>query len=533
MAGGDNPRQRMINMMYLVLTALLALQVSASIIEKFIFLYRSMDQAKQNSEAGSQAALKALEKKASKEKNSKDAKQAVKRAHELVKQTAKVNAEIDKIMNELKEFAGGGEDHHHVVKNPKEETKVEVKMIGANKDGLGYKLQKILNKQVAWFNRKAKEWDLKLPKFPEIALDNKDNPIYKDEKDPLTLNKDFANSNFGQTPVIAALAIIVQKQNELINYEQQILQKLGADDLAAGVKFDKIMAFAAAEATVIATGQDYKAKLILTATSDKLKPKMSVSSGSLKMMKGGVGDVTIPAGSSAGERSWTGTISFKDPKTQRDTTFKTEALKFTVVEPTLIVNTQGGFPLYKNCANELQTSVPALGAGYEPSFGVNNGSVVPGSKIGDCTIFPSKEGDCVLTVRSSGINVGNKKFKVIPVPPPNVYLAGSNGRKVSLDKPIPAPPRLQVKADPDPTFERTLPKEAKYQVVGLEITQFRGGASVKSKRENSGSFTFSSVYSPRRGDGFNVKVTGVNRINSRGNIEPAPILRPNIQFTTR
>jgi gliding motility-associated protein GldM len=47
MAGGANetPRQRMIGMMYLVLTALLALQVSNAVLDKFIFIDQALQQS--------------------------------------------------------------------------------------------------------------------------------------------------------------------------------------------------------------------------------------------------------------------------------------------------------------------------------------------------------------------------------------------------------------------------------------------------------------------------------------------------------
>ena len=44
MAGGkETARQKMIGMMYLVLTALLALQVSNSVLEKFIFINQAFE----------------------------------------------------------------------------------------------------------------------------------------------------------------------------------------------------------------------------------------------------------------------------------------------------------------------------------------------------------------------------------------------------------------------------------------------------------------------------------------------------------
>ena len=64
MAGGgkQTPRQRMINMMYLVLTAMLALQVSSSIIDKFIFLNASLEHSLDAARKASENALNTLKK---------------------------------------------------------------------------------------------------------------------------------------------------------------------------------------------------------------------------------------------------------------------------------------------------------------------------------------------------------------------------------------------------------------------------------------------------------------------------------------
>ena len=49
MAGGkETPRQRMIGMMYLVLTALLALQVSNQILQKFVLINDGMERTSRN-----------------------------------------------------------------------------------------------------------------------------------------------------------------------------------------------------------------------------------------------------------------------------------------------------------------------------------------------------------------------------------------------------------------------------------------------------------------------------------------------------
>ena len=43
MAGGDSPRQKMINMMYIVLIAMLALNVDTKVLKKFIMINDSFE----------------------------------------------------------------------------------------------------------------------------------------------------------------------------------------------------------------------------------------------------------------------------------------------------------------------------------------------------------------------------------------------------------------------------------------------------------------------------------------------------------
>ena len=62
MAGGkETPRQRMIGMMYLVLTALLALQVSNQILQKFVLLNNGMERTSQNYAGKNQFLIKQMQ----------------------------------------------------------------------------------------------------------------------------------------------------------------------------------------------------------------------------------------------------------------------------------------------------------------------------------------------------------------------------------------------------------------------------------------------------------------------------------------
>ena len=63
MAGGkESPRQKMINMMYLVLTAMLALQVSNALLQKFQLLNNSLEKANVSANDNNNKTVEAIRK---------------------------------------------------------------------------------------------------------------------------------------------------------------------------------------------------------------------------------------------------------------------------------------------------------------------------------------------------------------------------------------------------------------------------------------------------------------------------------------
>lgn len=525
-----SPRQQMIGLMYLVLMAMLALQVSSSIMDKFIFLNSALENSLASAQKASDQALAALKKEVKKSGNSREGLERIKRAELLKKKTVEMLGDIDKIKQKLIKEAGEGLDPKtHTVKNPKEETKVGFIMIGPNKDGEAYKLKKKLDKYVGWLSTEFK--DLELPKFDKIAEGNANNPLFADH--PIQKSKDFAEANFEHTPVVAGLAVLTQKQSVILRYQAEVLKKLGAGDISNTLKFDKVEAGVSVEANTVAPGDEYKAELFISASASKANPRMTLN-GSPIPVKDGKGEVSFkvrdPGAYKDGRAKgkWSGSITFKSRG--RDTTFQVEK-EYTIVQPVLLVNSATLNPLYRNCANPLVTSVPALGSSYSPSYQVTNGSAVPGAKKGYVTVFPGGGAKTKLTVSSNGTLVGNQVFDVLPVPPPTIMLANRNGGAINIERPLPAA-RFQILAKADENFKKALPKEATYRVTQIEVTTFRGGGSTGSRKLSGGALNVRSL-NTRRGDGVMVKVLGVQRVNSRGQIEPAPIRNRIISFRVR
>src|SRR3982751_3022351 len=90
MAGGkETPRQKLIGMMYLVLTALLALQVSSAVLEKFAIINVTLDELRSDTDAKNAIVATNIIAEGEK-KNSPKVRTAVenaKKARELTKQS--------------------------------------------------------------------------------------------------------------------------------------------------------------------------------------------------------------------------------------------------------------------------------------------------------------------------------------------------------------------------------------------------------------------------------------------------------------
>jgi len=526
MAGAkETPRQKMVGMMYLVLTALLALQVSSSIIDKFLFLNSSLEIANSKAEASSEASIAALEKtiKDQEEKGGKASPVALKnldRAKELRKKTKAMLARIESFRQKIVKEAGDGVDPKTgQIKNAKEETKVEIMMIATNKKGQGYTLKKELDDFVTRLYNDYK--DLGIQPFDPLTPTNEKNPLYK--TDPINRGKDWVNASFGQTPVAAAIAVLEQKKSEVIRYEQEILKRLGAVDVDNAVKFDKIVAMVSAESSVLAPGDEFRAKMFLAASASNIKSTMTFNGGPVTV-RDGVGEVKIPIAAGvkgSSEVPWKAVISFVDQKGENQT-YETSG-KYTVVEAVLQISSGTLNPLYINCANPLVTSVPALGASYNPSFDVSQGRAIPGSQKGEVTVVPANLGKLTLGVSSGGNKIGSKEFDVIPTPPPTVALFNSAGDKeIPLDKPVPLG-NFQILAQPEPNFYKALPKECSYRVTGVIVTHIRGGAGIGERSYSSGSMNLPKDFDVRKGDALSFKITGVQRASSLGGIEDIKI----------
>ena len=520
MAGGkETPRQKLIGMMYLVLTALLALQVSSAIILKFKFLDDSLMAVNGKTSSENDGRLKGIEKAVAERKGAatgKD-KRVLSDAAEVRKRTADIVKYLDGVRQTLITKAGGlNPDGSY--KDPSAEDKVAIEMIGANPGkGEAYKMKDKLN-EYANFLKKYN------PNVKPLAIDAKDDPVAS--KDEHQRGKDFAQLNFEATPLTAALAVLAQKESEILKNEADALTKLAGEVGAEVIKFDKIFAMARAESKTVAAGTKYKADMFIAASSDAITPIMTYQGRPIKV-EGGMGKIefTAQAGNydkeGISKQQWTGQIRINNKG--RDTTFTVKEEYF-VAKPVIQVQSASVQALYLNCGNELNVQVPALGATYDPSFSAAGAAVVKGATKGLVTLIPNAK-EVTLNVSSGGNKIGSEKFQVRLIPKPEVVaLAGGKPVNEKQGMTAPGPRSITMKAIPDESFKNFLPKDARYRIFKWEAVLVRGRRPIAQESFSGETANLTSFAAQaKEGDRIMIEVKEVKRMNFRNDIEEVPI----------
>lgn len=513
----ETPRQKMIGMMYLVLTALLALQVSSALIYKFQALNTSLEKTVSTNDAGNrkkQAGIISLVQQRGKKPREVELSNE---AQEIRLKTQQILAEIDAIKKELIEKTGGYDDEGGF-KGAKEETEVEVIMIGANENsGKAYALKKKLDEYIAFINKHSNV------KFEGLAKHASEDPSLKNNSDQK--NKDYAHLNFGQTPMVAALAVLSETEAKILDMENGLLtdirKKISDEDFIV----DQMKPVVKPQSDFVVAGTKYNAEMFMVASSSALKPQMEFNNAPIEVSGDGIGSLSFMA--SGGnykpdgtvKKTWTGKIKMKNPKGQ-DTTYLVTH-EYTVVKPVIQVQSASVQSLYRNCGNKLNISVPALGASYHPSFRVQGAAILTEGRPGAVTLVPTGT-QVNVAVNNNGSFLGEENFGVKLVPLPSIEVKVNNRRVPPLEGVAASAARtMTIRAIPETNFAQALPADANFFVSEGLITLAKGKKKKGEMRITNGqgiSLTpLAQLMEP--GDRLIVEIIKVKRKNFRGEIE--------------
>ena len=468
----ETPRQKMIGMMYLVLTALLALQVSNAVLEKFAIINQTLVGLITEGNNESERVLQQIMADAGESQDAGvlKAKENAQKVRDLTKSTI---AAMDKLKKDMMAKSDQTEINDDLIND--HSSKVATMMIDTKSPvGTGY--ENLLNTYVKELNTLT-GID---PPFTKIARAPKEIPIFASNDDHV--RKNFLTFTFENTPVIAALASVTQAETEILDYESRALDKLSKDAGAKRISFDQFIPMVRAKSSTVAAGAKYEAQMFLTGSSTALESEFFQDGRKLPIVEdvSGVkmGKIEFTAQGGGYNKDGIATKRFKALIEVKGQKFEQD-IEYFVAQPVIRVTTGNAPTLYMNCGNNVFIEVPALSTNYNPTFSGASADIVKGDKPGKVTIIP-KARKITVGVSNGGIKIGDQPFDVKNVPDPR-YVAYIGNTPVDLRNGIKANQiaTLRFVAEPETNFKEEVPKDARYRIKRAEVILGRGTTGVQ------------------------------------------------------
>jgi gliding motility-associated protein GldM len=304
MALPKEPRQKMINIMYLVLTALLALNVSSEILNAFKVVDKSLTGSNDNLNKANSTLYSSLLAKTNEAASAVNAKIWQPKADQAKKLSDAMNTYIEDIKKQLKAEAGLklNESGQEVFKEDDLEAATRLFGNGEGGKNLGPQLeQKLKDYRVAMLAidpEIAKEFttSLSVDGAPATGQDGK--------------VKDFTDAYFHMTPTVAGLTLLSKFQNNVKNSENQVATFCHSKVGEVKVKFDKTGVLVGQSANYVMPGQEIEITAGIGAYSSAGAPQISIGGASVPVVDG-QGKYKFQA-SGAGKQTKTVTIRYKD-----------------------------------------------------------------------------------------------------------------------------------------------------------------------------------------------------------------------------
>ena len=268
-----SPRQKMIGMMYLVLTAMLALNVSKEAVEAFKKVDKGLTKTVENYILKNNLVYADFDR--AEAENPRKAGPWKTKAY-AVKQRAD---EVYNYLQDLKiEIITTAEGPETLAVNGREVIIDEVKriddtnvpsqiLIGANEDGKANTLKALLDDYRSFLIETLGGTSVTSEDALRSMLNT--DPVYNEKTKE---NERWENGTFQTLPLVAVITILSKIQVDVRNAETEVLNYLYAQIDAASFKFNKLVPTVITNSNYIMAGNEYSAQVFIAATDTNPRP---------------------------------------------------------------------------------------------------------------------------------------------------------------------------------------------------------------------------------------------------------------------
>ena len=427
------PRQIMINLMYLVLTAMLALNVSAEVINAFFKFRDGLERTNTVVESANAASIKAL---SAAVDEKPDYKALLPAAEQVQAITSEFSTYIDDVTNRLDEAAGGLVTEHNDPSRIGKPERYKDKEIPTQFFVDGYE-GPVGEKVVAEgpvIKQKVAETRERLLAVLEGIKSDKNLRMTDDEiadiVSKMTLEIDTTNLSgksweefsFDHMPVAACYPTLAKLKTDANTSGNMIINYLSGKVGAVVVKFDQFVVSASPKQTYLLQGDTYESEIFLSAASSQAKVRVSVNGQTLPTDNKGIATYkSTPSG--LGEQSYKAKITVTNPFNNKTETYE-KTFKYTV-------GTKSGATVSADKMNVFYIGVDnpvSVAAGGD--FSKINASVSGGgcsmSKTGSgkyVVTCNTPTNDAKVTVSAPDVETTSFPFRVKRIPDPIALIA--------------------------------------------------------------------------------------------------------------
>ncbi len=403
-----SPRQRMINLMYIVLTAMLALNVSSDVLNGFSQVSESLSRSNGNMTEKNENQFQYLQELY--DKNPGKVGPWYEKGKELHGRTAAVYMMIDSLKISIAEAADGkGADYMNL----------------QNLDDLEASSVTMLNPATMRGRQLRERIDAYRIYVSSLVPDTARRRVLEQMLNTQPVTKTGAVGQtqweermFDNMPAIAAITLLTKLQGDIRQAESEAMANLITNVDIGDVRVNELNAYVIPNSNMIIRGGKYSANIVLAAIDTTQRPTIYINGSKLNNDKGLY--EFVPG--SVGTHDYSGFIEvMRGDGTLDRRPFKSS---YTVLEPMATISATMMNVLYAGIENPISISVPGI-----PMSAINatmtNGTL---TRKGDLWVaHPGKVGteaeiSVSATLEGRSQSVGSMKFRVRKLPDPTVYL---------------------------------------------------------------------------------------------------------------
>jgi len=447
--GKETPRQKMIGMMYLVLTAMLALNVSAEVLDAFRLVDEGLKKTTENYMKKNEVLYKQFDKQYA------ENEEKVGPYKDKADEVRKLSEELYQFIQDLKlEIVRANQGEDEEANAAIEDGKiVNEKLTGTDKNDVPSRI--LIGEN---YNGKAYDLKKKIEEYREFLLGlvaPEDERVINslmnnlNTADPEGTESDHHEhvswevKHFSHIPLGAIMPILSKFQADVTNSESEIVQYLLNQIDAGSFSFNKLEVAVIPNSSYIIEGNPYRADIFLAAVDTTAPPTVLVGRYDSTQNDEGIWEYTMRPGfdslnvvngkgkyevkRSIGPYDYQGIIKLRGP----DGNFITKTFRrsFQVAKPNLVVSATKMNVFYVGVDNPVSISVAGVpGDKIKPS--ITNGRITK-QRDGSYIVNARRPGNSIITVNAEiegkMTSMGTSQFRVKSLPDPVAKVAGKKG----------------------------------------------------------------------------------------------------------